>query len=299
MNLVDLSSRTLGQLGDVGPFSFGMWRFTDTDLNRRIELVEAALSAGLNLIDTADVYGLDWNGTGFGTVEIALGEVLQQRPELRERMVLATKGGIVPPTPYDSSPTAITAACEASLRRLHIDTIDLYQIHRPDMFVHPEALAGALSALREQGKIREVGVSNHTIAQTTALQTFLPFPILTTQPQYSALDLTPLRDGTFDHCMSSAITPMAWSPLGGGRLATGDNVRSELLAVLDDIAVREATDRAGVALAFVLAHPARPIAIVGTQSVDRLASLATSANINLDRNDVYAIIQASEGVPLP
>ena len=92
MNLVDLSSRTLGQLGDVGPFSFGMWRFTDTDLNRRIELVEAALSAGLNLIDTADVYGLDWNGTGFGTVEIALGEVLQQRPELRERMVLATKG---------------------------------------------------------------------------------------------------------------------------------------------------------------------------------------------------------------
>lgn len=299
MNLVDLSSRTLGQLGDVGPFSFGMWRFTDADLSRRIELVEAALSAGLNLIDTADVYGLDWNGTGFGTVEAALGEVLEQRPELRERMVLATKGGIFPPTPYDSSPTAITAACEASLRRLQVDTIDLYQIHRPDMFVHPEALAGALSALREQGKIREVGVSNHTIAQTTALQTFLPFPILTTQPQYSALDLTPLRDGTFDHCMASAITPMAWSPLGGGRLATGDNVRSELLAVLDEIAAREETDRAGVALAFVLAHPARPIAIVGTQSVERLGSLTTSANINLDRNDVYAIVQASEGVPLP
>ena len=299
MNLVDLSPRTLGQLGDVGPFSFGMWRFTDTDLNRRIELVEAALSAGLNLIDTADVYGLDWNGTGFGTVESALGEVLERRPELREQMVLATKGGIAPPTPYDSSPAAITAACEASLRRLQVDTIDLYQIHRPDMFVHPEALAGALSALREQGKIREVGVSNHTIAQTTALQTFLPFPILTTQPQYSALDLTPLRDGTFDHCMSSAITPMAWSPLGGGRLATGDNVRSELIAVLDEIAARENTDRAGVALAFVLAHPARPIAIVGTQSVDRLSGLTALANINLDRNDAYAIIQASEGVPLP
>mgnify|MGYP003323177347 FL=1 len=99
MNLVDLSSRTLGQLGDVGPFSFGMWRFTDADLNRRTELVDAALSAGMNLIDTADVYGLDWNGTGFGTVESALGEVLQHRPELRDRMVLATKGGIVPPTP--------------------------------------------------------------------------------------------------------------------------------------------------------------------------------------------------------
>ena len=108
MNLVDLSSRSLGQLGEVGPFSFGMWRFTDADLQRRIELVESSLDAGLNLIDTADVYGLDWNGTGFGTVETALGEVLQQRPELRERMVLATKGGIVPPTPYAVSYTHLT-----------------------------------------------------------------------------------------------------------------------------------------------------------------------------------------------
>ncbi|MGA0884869.1 MAG: aldo/keto reductase [Ilumatobacteraceae bacterium] len=299
MNLVDLSSRTLGQLGDVGPFSFGMWRFTDADLNRRTELVDAALSAGMNLIDTADVYGLDWNGTGFGTVESALGEVLQNRPEFRDRMVLATKGGIVPPTPYDSSPAAITAACEASLRRLQVETIDLYQIHRPDMFVHPEALAEALSSLRDAGKIREVGVSNHTIAQTTALQTFLPFPMLTTQPQYSALDLTPIRDGTFDHCMASGMTPMAWSPLAGGRLATGEGISPELLAVLDDIAAREDTDRAGVALAFVLAHPSRPIAIVGTQSVDRLSGTAASADINLDRNDVYTIIQASEGVPLP
>ena len=299
MNLVDLSSRTLGQLGDVGPFSFGMWRFTDADLNRRTELVDAALSAGMNLIDTADVYGLDWNGSGFGTVESALGEVLQNRPEFRDRMVLATKGGIVPPTPYDSSPAAITAACEASLRRLQVETIDLYQIHRPDMFVHPEALAEALSSLRDAGKIREVGVSNHTIAQTTALQTFLPFPMLTTQPQYSALDLTPIRDGTFDHCMASGMTPMAWSPLAGGRLATGEGISPELLAVLDDIAAREDTDRAGVALAFVLAHPSRPIAIVGTQSVDRLSGTAASADINLDRNDVYTIIQASEGVPLP
>ena len=299
MNLVDLSARTLGQLGDVGPFSFGMWRFTDADLNRRTELVDAALSAGMNLIDTADVYGLDWNGTGFGTVESALGEVLQHRPEIRDQIVLATKGGIVPPTPYDSSPAAITAACEASLQRLQVETIDLYQIHRPDMFVHPEALAKALSSLRDAGKIREVGVSNHTIAQTAALQAFLPFPMLTTQPQYSALDLTPLRDGTFDHCMASAITPMVWSPLAGGRLATGEGVPPQLLTVLDDIAAREDTDRAGVALAFVLAHPSRPIAIVGSQSVDRLRGTAASADINLDRNDVYAIIQASEGVPLP
>ena len=76
-----------------------MWRFTDADLRRRIDLVESALDAGLNLIDTADVYGLDWNSTGFGTVETALGEVLQQRPEFRERMVLATRVASSHPPP--------------------------------------------------------------------------------------------------------------------------------------------------------------------------------------------------------
>ncbi len=299
MSLVNASPRTLGSLGEVGPLSFGMWRFTDANLQNRRALVEAALDHGLTLLDTADVYGLDWNGTGFGSVEAALGEVLHDAPQLRDRMVLATKGGIIPPVPYDSSPTALRQACENSLRRLRVETIDLYQIHRPDMFTHPSEVAETLTALRSEGKIREVGVSNHTVAQTEALAAHLPFPLVSTQPEFSAAALTPLRDGTLDYCMRTDITPLAWSPLAGGRIATGDNIRPELLDVLDSIAARESVDRTSVAIAFVLAHPSQPIAIIGTQNPERIAASLASYAITLDRADVYAIIQASEGVPLP
>lgn len=299
MTLVDPTPRMLGSLGAVGAIAFGMWRFTDTDLERRRALVESALDNGLNLIDTADVYGLDWNGTGFGSVEEALGEVLRTTPGLRERMVLATKGGIKPPVPYDSSPEGLRVACEDSLRRLGVDTIDLYQIHRPDMFAHPAEVAATLAALRTEGKIREVGVSNHTVAQTEALAAHLPFPIVSTQPEFSAAELAPMRDGTMDMCMRSGVLPLAWSPLAGGRLATGSGVPAELVSVLDEIAARESTDRATVALAFVLAHPARPIAIIGTQRPERIAEATAAASVRLDRSDVYAIVQASEGRPLP
>ena len=299
MSLVDSSPRTLGDLGAVGPLAFGMWRFTDADLARRRLLVETAIDHGMTLIDTADVYGLDWNGTGFGTVEEALGEVLRTTPGLRDRMVPATKGGIRPPVPYDPSADGLRRACEDSLRRLGVDTIDLYQIHRPDIFTHPAEVAATLTALHDEGKIREVGVSNHTVAQTVALDAHLPFPLLSTQPEFSAAHLDPMRDGTLDHCMTVGLTPMAWSPLAGGRLATGSGLPDELVNVLDEIASRERTDRASVALAFVLAHPARPIAIIGTQRPERIATSLEAARVTLDRADVYAIVQASEGRPLP
>ena len=299
MSLVDSSPRTLGDLGAVGPLAFGMWRFTDADLARRRLLVETAIDHGMTLIDTADVYGLDWNGTGFGTVEEALGEVLRTTPGLRDRMVLATKGGIRPPVPYDSSADGLRRACEDSLRRLGVDTIDLYQIHRPDIFTHPAEVAATLTALHDEGKIRAVGVSNHTVAQTVALDAHLPFPLLSTQPEFSAAHLDPMRDGTLDHCMTVGLTPMAWSPLAGGRLATGSGLPDELVNVLDEIASRERTDRASVALAFVLAHPARPIAIIGTQRPERIATSLEAARVTLDRADVYAIVQASEVRPLP
>ena len=299
MTLVDSSPRQLGSLPPVGPLSFGLWRFTEDDLGTAQMLIETALGCGMNMIDTADVYGFDWGGTGFGQVEEILGNVLAAAPGLRDRMVLATKGGITPPTPYNSSPAYIRSACEASLRRLQVDVIDLYQIHRPDMFTHPADLAVELAALREEGKIREVGVSNYTRAQVAALAEHLPFPLVSEQPEFSALQLTPMRDGTLDDCMRHGIVPLAWSPLGGGRLATGDEVRPELLAELDRLATREGVDRSHVALAFVLAHPSSPIAIIGSQTRERITASTAALGIRLEREDVYAIVQASEGVPLP
>jgi predicted oxidoreductase len=298
-SLVQAQSRSLGSLPVVGPLAYGTWRFTDDDLGSAQQVLETALDAGMNLIDTADVYGYDWGGTGFGQVEEILGRVLAASPGLRDRMVLATKGGIIPPMPYDSSPKYLRAACEASLARLQTDVIDLYQIHRPDMFTHPADVAITLDALRQEGKIREVGVWFDTPAQVAALQSHLEFPIASNQPEFSAAHLAPMRDGTLDQCMEHRIVPMAWSPLAGGRLASGDDIRPELKMVLDGFAAREGVDRSHIALAFVLAHPSAPIAIVGSQNPDRIRSSTDALTVSLSRADLYAIIQASEGVPLP
>ena len=300
-SLVNGANRSLGQF-DVGPISYGLWRFTNDDLGAAQALIEAALDNGMNLIDTSDVYGFDWGGTGFGTVEALLGRVLAAAPALRDRMVLATKGGIIPPTPYDSGAEYLRAACEASLERLQTDVIDVYQVHRPDMFTHPAEVAATLSALRDEGKIREVGISNYTPDQYDALAAHLPFPIASTQPEYSVLHLDPLRDGTFDRCMRDGVIPMAWSPLSGGRLfasAADGGPSDELAGILDGLAEREGVDRAAIAVAFVLAHPSQAIAIIGSQNLDRIAGTSAALNVSLDRADVYAIVQASEGIPLP
>ncbi len=297
--LGDRGPRPIGESFTSGPLAYGCWRLTTESTDDAQALIEAAIDTGLNLIDTADVYGFDWGGTGFGQNEEKLGQVLAQAPQLRDRMVLATKGGILPPLPYDSSADYLTEACEASLRRLGVDTIDLYQIHRPDLFTHPAEVAATLVALRDAGKIVEVGVSNHTPAQYEALKAHLPFPIATNQPELSAANTSALRDGTLDLCMRDGVTPMAWSPLAGGRLAIGIGVRAALVDVLDRLAEREGVGRADVALAFVLAHPSRPVAIIGTQNIDRVRSAPAALDVKLDRNDVYAIIEASEAVPLP
>jgi aryl-alcohol dehydrogenase-like predicted oxidoreductase len=241
-----------------------------------------------------------------GAERVASGmPVVSESPGLRDQLVLATKGGIRPPVPYDSSPTALRRACEASLRRLDVDVIDLYQVHRPDLFAHPAEVATTLEELRDEGKIREVGLSNVTVAQHDVLDAFLTAPLATTQPEYSAAHLDPLRDGTFDRCLRDGITVLAWSPLAGGRLTGGgggggnDGVRPALLAVLDGLAGREGVDRSPIALAFVLAHPVRPVAIVGSQSPERIAAATRATEVHGDRHDCYRIIEASAGAMLP
>jgi len=283
----------------VGPLGFGCWRFTRDDVAGAQATLEGALDLGMTLIDNADVYGLDWGGSGFGDNEALLGKVLAQAPHLRERMVLATKGGIAPPTPYNSGSDYLKAACEASLRRLRTDVIDLYQIHRPDLYTHPEEVAATLAGLKASGKIVEVGVSNHTPAQTDALQRFLPFPLATDQPQFSITHLDPLRDGTLDRCMREQVTPLAWSPLAGGSLATGQGVASEVLQIVDELAAREGVSRGAIAVAFVLAHPSRPVALLGSQNIARLEELTAALGVLLTRDDVYRLIPAAEGVALP
>jgi predicted oxidoreductase len=290
--------RSMGSLGAVGPLALGCWRLTGEHVNN-VRLVETALDLGMNLIDNADVYGLDWGGTHFGACEEELGRILREQPGLRDRMILATKGGIIPGVPYDSSSAYLVAACEASLTRLGVDHVDLYQIHRPDMLTHPQEVADALMSLRQRGLVRECGISNFSVSQTRALQSFMGDALVSTQPEFSAAYLVPMRDGTFDLCMETSLMPLAWSPLAGGRLVTGADMPRDLITTLDRLASTKSCSRAALALAFVLAHPSRPVAIVGTQSPERLADLATATHVTLSRAEMYSIIEASEGQKLP
>ena len=282
-----------------GRYGLGLWRFTTESVADATTLISVAVDNGVTLLDNAAVYGRNWGGKGFGAAEELLGAVLKQSPVLRNKVCIATKGGITPGIPYDQSPATLRRECEDSLRRLGVERIDLYQVHRPDLFAHPRETAETLMALRREGKIDRVGVSNFTPAQHEALAAHLDVPLETSQPEYSAAALGPLRDGTFDLCMREGVVPLAWSPLAGGRLVTGENVRPELIAVIDEVAKARGTTREQVAYAFVLSHPARPVVLLGTQKPERIIAATSSPVQSLDRAELYRIVAASEGRPLP
>ena len=296
-NLVDQSQRALGSDLNVGPLGYGCWRLVNMPVAEAQARIEHVLAQGMNLIDTADVYGLDWGGTAFGSAEELLGQALKAAPGLREQMVLASKGGIIPGVPYDSA--YLEQACNDSLQRLGVEYLDLYQIHRPDMLTHPQETARVLQRLKDSGKVRTFGVSNYTTSQTSALMAYLPGEIISQQPQYSALHLDPLFDGTFDQCMQHQHTPLVWSPLAGGRLGDSSAMPDALATVLQTLAEREGVDMPTIGLAFVLAHPARPVALLGSLNLERLTQAQQALSVQLDRKDVYQIIQASMGEALP
>jgi predicted oxidoreductase len=277
-----------------------MWRFRGDDLAAATTLVETALDIGVNLFDTADIYGPD-NGESFGAAEALLGRVFAGAPGLRGRMVLATKGGIEMGVPYNSSADYLVAACEASLRRLGVDRIDLYQIHRPDLLAHPAEVAGALDALRSAGKIAEVGVSNHTPAQVAALTAHLPFRLASVQPEFSPLEIGAIEGGALDQALELGLGVLAWSPLAQGRLATAapEGRAAAVAAELDALAETHGVSRQAIAYAWIMAHPARPIPIIGSQQPARIAEAAQALSVTLTRTEWYGVLTAARGVPLP
>lgn len=283
----------------VSSIAWGMWRFAGDDVAAATARVEAALDAGVTLFDTADIYGPD-NGEPFGASEALLGRVFTANPGLAQRMVIATKGGIVIGTPYDSSAAYLTSAIDASLQRMGVEHVALWQIHRPDTLTHPAEIARALEAAHKAGKIGAVGVSNYTADQTRALQAHLSLPIVSHQPEFSALALAPLSNGILDQAIERNMAVLAWSPLGGGRLAAPKDERAtEVVALLDAKAAEAGVDRSAAAYSWVMAHPARPIPIVGTQTVSRIATISDAFKPRWTRSDWYAVLTASMGEPLP
>lgn len=293
-------TRQLGQSGiEVTSMAWGMWRFAGRDVSEATQLIHAVLDCGITLFDTADIYG--FNGTGgFGDAEALLGEVLANDKGLRSRMILASKGGIMLPRPYDSSASYLEQAIDATLARLGLDSIELWQIHRPDILTHPEEVARTLEQAVQSGKIQNIGVSNFTQSQISALNHFLDQPIVSTQPEISALRIDPMENGELDQAMVMDLTPLAWSPLAGGRIASPDDDRSHaVVKELDRIAETFGVSRAATAYSWIMAHPSRPIPIIGSQRTDRIADAMDAMTVRWSRQDWYAVLVAARGVPLP
>mgnify|MGYP001363768189 CR=1 FL=1 len=294
--------RKLGTSGiEVSTIAWGMWRLAENGRTAAdaAKLVHAALDAGMNFLDTADIYGFNGEG-GFGDAEALLGKVLAVEPGLRGRMVLASKGGIMPPLPYDQSAGYLASAIDASLKRLRTETIDLYQIHRPDILAHPQEVARTLDDAVKAGKIRTLGVSNFTIHQVAALNQFLGNKLVATQPEISPLRITCFENGELDQAMMMGLIPLAWSPLGGGRLANLESERDKAVAAeLDRVAGAQGVSRTVAAYSWLMAHPAGIIPIVGSQQPDRIAEAADAYKVRWSRQDWYAVLVSARGERLP
>src|ERR1700722_5736500 len=211
--------------------AYGCWRLAGTWVPSEIKpeaeargraAVIAAYQAGYTLFDNADIYCR-------GHCERILGEALRQAPEIRDKILIATKCGIRfsgdsssdAPHRYDFSAKHIIWSCEESLKRMKLEVIDLYQMHRPDYLADPEEVAGAFTKLKESGKARHFGVSNFRPTLVTAMQKACPMPLLVNQVEISLARLGCFTDGMLDQCLAEKMTPLAWSPLARGWLGDG------------------------------------------------------------------------------
>lgn len=277
-------------------------------IKKGVAAVEAAYDAGYTFFDNADIYGDT-------ACEEIFGQALKLHPAWREKMVVVTKCGIRwedepagAPHRYDFSREHIVASAEASLKRMQLDAIDLLLLHRPDFLADPAEIAAAFVALRQSGKVREFGVSNFRPSLLAAVQSALPFALQANQVEIHPFRLDCFTDGTLDQCLERRVTPMAWSPIAGGKVGTGAEVPADasdrakklnLLAVLDKEAVALGTDRTNVALAWLLRHPAGIVPVIGTADPARIRSMAKADALELGREAWYRILLAARGEKLP
>lgn len=310
------------RLGDgsllTSRLSYGCWRLTGAADAERVTpekirhgkaAVIAAFEAGYTLFDNADIY-CD------GLAESLFGEVLREIPGMRSRVVIATKCGIrkagtpdlKSPYRYDFSAAHILRSCEQSLRRLKVETVDLYQLHRPDLLADPGEVAGAFMKLREQGKVREFGVSNFAPSQLEMLQSYCSFKLIVNQIEISLAHLDPFRDGALDQCVTRRITPMAWSPLAGGWLVGPPGVdmmdphharKLRLHETIEAVARERGFSRAVVCVGWLLSHPAGIVPIIGTTDPTRIRELAAADSVQVTRDEWYRLYEAACGQRLP
>ena len=285
---------------------YGCWRLGDDPEGsgpaRVRAKIERCLELGITSFDHADIYG-DY------TCEALFGAALAEAPELRARIELVSKCGICLVSEarpehrvkhYDTRPDHVRASVERSLENLRTDYLDLLLIHRPDPFCDYDELGQVLSELQAAGTVRAVGVSNFTPGQLELLAARCEVPLVTNQIELSVLHPEPLIDGTLDACQRLPIRAMAWSPLGGGRLFSGDDPQAQRVrAALQSLAEAKGCGVDTLAYAWLLAHPARVLPVIGTNKLARIEAAAAACDVTLEQQEWYQVYEAALGAEVP
>jgi len=290
-------------------------------VHRAQAVVEAALEAGINLFDHADIYTC-------GKSETVFGHILKATPGLRDRIVLQSKVGIRfandaylsgEPSRYDFSAAHIIRSTEAILRRLQTSHLDLLLLHRPDPLVEPAEVAQAFDELQSSGKVRHFGVSNHTPAQIELLRQQLRQPLVINQLEFSLAQPalvsegiranqagaganSALATGMLDYCRLNKIFVQAWSPVGGGKLlraATEANPPHPAAALVASLAAAKNTSPEAVILAWILRHPAGIQPIIGSTQAERVRASVQADDLTLTREEWYSLLAAASGKSVP
>lgn len=285
----------------------GTWNPSEINAERKamaFAALDAAWEAGYTHFDHADIYCR-------GGCESVFGEWLRDRRHDRATMLLTTKCGIRfdgDPTPdathrYDFSAKHILWSCEQSLKRLGVETIDVYLLHRPDVLMDPVEIAEAFSKLKAQGKVLQFGVSNFTIPQLEDLLAAVEEPLVCNQIEVHPGRLSPIEDGTLNTLRRHNITPTAWSPVGGGAFGDGpladDPHKRRVQESIDKEAGALGVSRTAVTLAWLMKHPSGIQPIIGTVKPERIKDATRADTLELTREAWYRIYLAARGKKLP
>jgi len=283
---------------------YGMWRLgddSDTTPTHIQAKIESCLAQGITTFDQADIYG--------GYRCEALGATLKAAPSLRDQMQIITKCDInllMPQFPhrrvkhYDTSADHINASVDASLAHMGTDYIDILLIHRPDPLMDHRETGRALDALVDAGKVCAIGVSNFSPMDWQLLQSAMKASLVTNQIEISVAHNDPFVDGSVAFLQKEGIPPMAWSPLGGGKMLTPSNESEQRLSsALQAMANEHAVDAADIAIAWLLRHPSKVLPVLGTNNLERIAKLSRACTVSMSREEWFVLLQAATGKEVP
>ncbi len=292
------------QLPAFSRIIYGAWRMndaSDTTPQQALRKIELCLDQGITTFDHADIYGNY-------RCEQLFGHALALAPALKKRMQTVTKCGIMLKSSayparrvkhYDTSAGHIVASVDASLQRLGLEVIDLLLIHRPDPFMDAAATGACLDALVASGKVRGVGVSNFSLPDWSLLQSAMQQKLLSHQIEISLLHRDALTDGTLAHSQQLKLPVMAWSPLAAGAVLGDGAAALRLRPALARLAQEFNVSPDAIAIAWLLAHPARILPILGTNNLDRIARLSDCLKVNMDTETWYELWTLAAGTEVP